>query len=115
MPDKNLIRLGERVRQVRKESNLSQQKVSEKSGLALRTISRIERGLMNPSFEVLVMLATGLGVSVEYLFTYSSDEDDAGAHELVNLYHSSTKQGQQVILAATRAIAYQLREADTEQ
>lgn len=61
------------------------------------------------------MLVTRLGMPSNISFTYSSDKDDAGAHELVNLYHSSTKQGRQVILAATRAIAYQLRETDMEQ
>ena len=65
MASETLGRLGERARQIRKERNMSQQSVSDKSGLALRTVSRIERGLMNPSFEVLLTLASALGTTVK--------------------------------------------------
>ncbi len=53
MPDISLELLGDRVRQIRKGRKMSQQNVVDKSGLALRTVSRIERGRMNPSYEVL--------------------------------------------------------------
>ena len=113
MPNETLIRLGERARQIRKERNMSQQKVADKSGLALRTVSRIERGLMNPSFEVLSNLASALETSTKNLLTFPGDEDDSDVQELVDIYRACPKQYQRLILAATRAMAKELM--DTEQ
>lgn len=108
MIDETLIRLGERARQLRKERNLSQQKVADKSGLALRTISRIERGLMNPSFEVLSTLASALGTTVKGLLTYPDEESDADIQEFVNLYRICPVQGRPLILATTRTMVQEL-------
>ena len=66
-PDENLKKLGKQVRQLRKGRKWSQQKLSDVSGLAVRTISRIERGVMNPSFEVLTTLVDVLGISFDFL------------------------------------------------
>ena len=104
MPNETLIRLGERARQIRKERNLSQQKVADKSGLALRTVSRIERGLMNPSFEVLSNLASALETSTKNLLTFPGEEDNSDVQELVDVYRSCPKQCQRLILIAVRAV-----------
>ncbi len=112
MPNETLIRLGERARQIRKDRNLSQQRVADKSGLALRTVSRIERGLMNPSFEVLSTLATALDTSVKNLFTFPDREDDPDIQELMDLYRACSKQGQRLILASVRTLAHELMEAN---
>lgn len=111
MPDETLIRLGERARQLRKGRNLSQQKVADKSGLALRTVSRIERGLMNPSFEVLSTLASALGTSVKNLLTYPEEDQDAGIQELLDLYRACPKEGQRFVLASMRALINELIDA----
>lgn len=67
-PDENLKKLGKQVRQLRKGRKWSQQKLSDVSGLAVRTISRIERGVMNPSFEVLAALVDVLGIIANFLY-----------------------------------------------
>lgn len=108
MPNETLTRLGKRARQLRKGCNLSQQKVADKSGLALRTVSRIERGLMNPSFEVLSTLASALGTSIKNLLTYPEDDQDADIQELLDLYRTCPKQERRLILASTRALVHEL-------
>ena len=113
-PDENLKKLGEQVRQLRKGRKWSQQKLSDISGLAVRTISRIERGVMNPSFEVLATLVDVLGISFDFLFTSPNDQD-TDLQEMIGLYRARPKQGRRLILASTRAMVHELVEADTAQ
>ena len=111
-PDENLKKLGKQVRQLRNGHKWSQQKLSDVSGLAVRTVSRIERGLMNPSFEVLSTLASALGTTVKGLLTYPDDESDTDVQELVDLYRTCPKQEQHLILAVTRTMTQKLLEAE---
>ena len=105
--DENLKKLGKQVRQLRNGHKWSQQKLSEVSGLAVRTISRIERGLMNPSFEVLSILVDVLGISFDSLFT-SPDDQDVDIQEMIGLYRACPEQERRLILATTRAVAQEL-------
>ena len=107
VPDENLKKLGKQVRQLRKGRHWSQQKLSDVSGLAVRTISRIERGLMNPSFEVLATLVDVLGISFDFLFTSPNDQD-TDLQEIIGLYQACPEQGQQLILAVMRTMANEL-------
>lgn len=79
------------------------------SGLAVRTISRIERGVMNPSFEVLATLVDVLGISFDFLFT-SPDEQDTDLQEMIGLYRACPKQGRRLILASTRAMVHEQKD-----
>ncbi|MFY0543357.1 helix-turn-helix domain-containing protein [Brevibacillus sp. H7] len=59
--------LGQRLKELRKEANLTQQELSE--GIVTRAyISQIEKGLVQPSYETLKLLAERLNCSVENLF-----------------------------------------------
>ena len=107
VPDENLKKLGKQVRQLRKGHNWSQQKLSDVSGLAVRTISRIERGLMNPSFEVLAILVDVLGISFDFLFTSPNDQD-TDLQEIIGLYRACPEDGHQLILAVVRTMANEL-------
>lgn len=107
VPDENLKKLGKQVRQLRKGHNWSQQKLSDVSGLAVRTISRIERGLMNPYFEVLAILVDVLGISFDFLFTSPNDQD-TDLQEIIGLYRACPEQGQQLILAVVRTMANEM-------
>ena len=111
--DENLKKLGKQIRQLRNGHNWSQQKLSEVSGLAVRTISRIERGLMNPSFEVLAILVDVLGISFDTLFT-SPDDQAIDLQEMIGLYRACPEQGRRLILASTRAMAHELMDANIE-
>lgn len=112
-PNENLKKLGNQVRQFRNGRKWSQQKLSDVSGLAVRTISRIERGLMNPSYEVLAVLVNVLDISFDSLFT-SPDDQDTDLQEMIGLYRACPKQGQRLILASTRAMVHELMNTDAE-
>lgn len=112
-PDENLKKLGNQVRQLRKGRKWSQQKLSDVSGLAVRTISRIERGVMNPSFEVLATLVDVLSISFDSLFT-SPDEQDTDLQEMIGLYRACPEKGKGLILASTRALVAELIATEQE-
>ena len=108
MPDENLIKLGNHVKQIRKERKMSQQKLSDISGLAVRTISKIERGKMNPSYEVLSTLVSVLGISFDSLFTFTNNQISTEIQEIERRYSACSEQGRRLILASVRALADEL-------
>jgi len=59
--------LGEAVRAKRKQAQLSQEKLAEKSDLSTVFISRVERGVESPSVDNLVKIARALSVRVREL------------------------------------------------
>ena len=61
---KALRRLGDRVRQLRRQRELSQEAVAFDAGIHTNHLSSIERGEATPSFLVLVSIAKVLGVTV---------------------------------------------------
>jgi transcriptional regulator with XRE-family HTH domain len=56
--------LGEAVRQLRLERELSQEQLAERASTDLTQIGGIERGVRNPSYTTLVRLAAALETSV---------------------------------------------------
>ncbi|NPE57293.1 helix-turn-helix transcriptional regulator [Dickeya dadantii] len=62
--------LGQRVKALRLQAGLSQEAFAEKCGLDRTYISGIERGVRNPTLEVLYILATGLHTDLTTLFLF---------------------------------------------
>jgi transcriptional regulator with XRE-family HTH domain len=54
------VALGKAVREARQEAGLTQEEVARASGIGPTYISDIERGVRNPSYELLVALAKAL-------------------------------------------------------
>lgn len=81
-------RLGERIRQLRKEQNLSQDKLGERANLHNNYIGQVERGEKNVTIDSLSKIAAGLGVSLEELFRHidpmEGDDDLAQIHRLLS-------------------------------
>ena len=61
---------GFRVRQIRDESDKTQEEFAELIGMSVDFLSLIERGRNAPSFKKLERMARGLGKPVAYLFTF---------------------------------------------
>ena len=53
----------------RKRSGLNQKELSDRSGIAQADISRIERGVGNPSLRTIKRLASSMGMTVKLEFT----------------------------------------------
>jgi transcriptional regulator with XRE-family HTH domain len=63
---------GLRVRQIRDESDKTQEEFAEILGISVDFLSLIERGRNAPSFRKLERMARGLGKPVSYLFTFDT-------------------------------------------
>lgn len=68
-------RLGRHVRRLRVTAGLSQEALAVDAKLEPSHLSRIERGLSNPTFDVLARLAEALHVDMEAL-TSSAEVDE---------------------------------------
>jgi len=56
------------VTDIRKELDLTQKQLSSLTGIDQADISKIERGLSNPTLKLLQKLANGLGMTIELKF-----------------------------------------------
>lgn len=63
------LALGERVRELRLNKHLTLEEVSQLTGLARSTLSKIENEQISPTFSVVNKLAKGLAIDVPQLFT----------------------------------------------
>lgn len=61
--------MGERLRQIRMEQKLTLTEIARRSGLAISTVSKVERGLMALTYDRFSQLAEGLGVDIARLFS----------------------------------------------
>ena len=67
---------GQAVRQVREKRELSQEKLSFESGLDRTYISGVERGVRNPTLEVIQRLAVSLGTKSSKLLAAAERIDE---------------------------------------
>ncbi|MBM6593625.1 helix-turn-helix domain-containing protein [Microvirga pudoricolor] len=66
------LTLGRRLKQLRKENGWTLAETAERTGLAISTISKVERGQMSLTYDRFVPLAQSLGLDVGALFTGES-------------------------------------------
>ena len=59
--------MGEKLKSLRIEKNLTQEQVADRIGLAISAVSSYESGTRYPSYDVLVKLARIFHVSTDYL------------------------------------------------
>lgn len=62
-----MLNIGERITQLRKQQNLSQDELTKKAGVSRTIIGNYERNTNTPSIEVLIKLAKVSNVSVDFL------------------------------------------------
>jgi transcriptional regulator with XRE-family HTH domain len=61
--------VGERLKLVRHETGLTLAVVSQRTGVSVSNLSKIERGEVSPSFDVVIRLCEGLGIALEQFVT----------------------------------------------
>ncbi|MEC5317584.1 helix-turn-helix transcriptional regulator [Brenneria populi subsp. brevivirga] len=64
------VRFGQRVKTLRLQAGLSQEAFADKCGLDRTYISGIERGVRNPTLEVIGVIAGGLEIELRKLFDF---------------------------------------------
>lgn len=69
--DEFAIRLGERIRELRKLKNISQLELAYDMDMSMNTISGIELGKISPKIETLRKIADRLGIEIGELFDFN--------------------------------------------
>jgi len=68
--------LGLRIRSLRKLKGWTQQELGNRADINYKFLGEIERGQQNPSFEVLVKIASALGVDLPEVFRFEQEITD---------------------------------------
>lgn len=56
--------LAQKIKKLRVDQGLSQAKLAERAGFARSTLSKIENGILSPTFEILLKIAHGFGLEL---------------------------------------------------
>lgn len=70
-----LLAFGQHIRNLRKQRNLSMEKLAELSEIDYRLLSYIEKGEVNTTISTVFQLASGLDLPLEDLFKFSMKPD----------------------------------------
>jgi len=66
-------KFGARLRQLRREADLTQEQLASAAGVSVDFLSLVERGINAPSFENIEKLSRALDVPIRELFSFESD------------------------------------------
>ena len=80
------IEMGKRMRNRRKELNLTQEKMSELLDISTKHYSGVERGVAGLSIENLIMISDILGLNLDYLIRGENSQNTAIPNCLKELY-----------------------------
>ena len=100
MPNSDLKVLGEKVRKERKLAGLTQE----------QHIANIEKGSMNPSYEILLAIARVLPVSLDALITPGMGKTEIELKEFNRIYLSCPEAVRETLMDSTRTLAKHLTE-----
>lgn len=75
-PESSNILLGSRIRSLRNAKGWTQQELGGRADINYKFLGEIERGQQNPSFQVLVKIATALEVELPELFRFEGEISD---------------------------------------
>lgn len=101
-------KIGQIIRKLRKERNLSQEQLAEKIWISTTHMSHIETGSTKLSLPVLVDLANVLGVGTDVILSLRSEEKELSLQSIQTILEScSTQQAkvlEEIIRSAKKAM-----------
>lgn len=109
-----LIQLGERIRQKRKDSHLSQETFAEKAGISVNTVSRIEGGQTAMSVEIFAKLVEVLDTDANELLGRNPAGDrkeDPAVKTIARIWRLKPKE-QKIVLQTMKALMDGIEEKD---
>lgn len=106
-----LICLGERIRTIRKEQNMTQERLAELADLNLSYTSEIERGQANVSLCIVNSIAEALGMSVgELLIGISKGKASDDFLVLLQQVQTLDENQQRIFVGAAKGILAGIRD-----
>lgn len=64
------------IKKVREKKNITQEQLSQSTGLHITLISKYERGVVDPTAESIYKIAKALDIPLDYLFDYDIASDN---------------------------------------
>ena len=110
MPNSDLKVLGEKVRKERKLAGLTREQLAERCHVSTKHIANIEKGSMNPSYEILLAIARVLPVSLDALITPGMGKTEIELKEFNRIYLSCPEAVRETLMDSTRTLAKHLTE-----
>lgn len=110
MPNSDLKVLGEKVRKERKLAGLTQEQLAERCHVSTKHIANIEKGSMNPSYEILLAIARVLPVSLDALITPGMGKTEIELKDFNRIYLSCPEAVRETLMDSTRILAKHLTE-----
>jgi len=108
MPDDIFKHLGNCIRKHRNKCGLTQQQLSDKAGVSVRHIAKIEKGIINPSFEKLHALVTALGVPPIDLFYSELPDEEREVGQLTGYYRACPHDDRVLIMKTVQCLTNEL-------
>lgn len=108
MPKDRLTYLGFHIRNARLACCLTEQELADQSNVALKTVQMIEKGQMNPSYEILYPLIKRLGISANTLFDPEISDADAEIQRFIGKFQACTPENRRVLLNTLDYLSEQL-------
>lgn len=108
MPKDRLTYLGIHIRNARLTCGLTQQELADQSNVAIKTVQMIEKGQMNPSYEILYSLVKRLGLSANTLFNPEISDTAEEIQRFIGKFQACTPENRKVLLNTLDYLAEQL-------
>lgn len=99
--------LGKRIAELRSKKGLTQEQLAERVGYSTNHISKLELARTNPSFELLIKIASALNIEIKDLFdfnNYITPEDLR--NEMTKIINSSSDKQIKLLYKIYRAISF---------
>ena len=100
--------LGGQVQRARKACKLTQQELSDQTGVSIKMIQCIENGSVNPSYEILFPIVNRLGLTTSNLFNVEPDEHEEEINRFLGKFRACNRANQMVLLNTLDFLAEQL-------
>lgn len=65
---------GKRLRKIRRQNDLTQERLAEMLGVSVEFVSNMERGVNAPSFETIEKIAQAFNLPINELFTFEEEK-----------------------------------------
>ena len=100
--------IGNRIRRERKACKLTQQELSDQTGVSVKMVQGIEKGSVNPSIDILYPIVKRLGLTTIDLFNLEQDEQEEEVNRFLGKFRMCNRANRKVLLNTVDFLAEQL-------
>ena len=100
--------IGNRIKRERKTCKLTQQDLSDQTGVSVKMIQGIEKASVNPSIDILYPIVERLGMTTIDLFNMEPDEQEEDVNHFLGKLRMCNRANRKVLLNTVDFLAEQL-------